>query len=92
VIQLVEAEQGTVLPTECAMRERSDSLAAFESLNSVADPGYKNWTDIRIDRWLVDYMLRSGRFNSAAKHSDTKCISVRVSPPDAIIQSVNDVV
>lgn len=78
MIQL-EAPQGTVLPTESALRERTDNLAAFESLNSVADPGYKNWADIRIDRWLVDYMLRSGRFSSAAKYSDAKCIRVRIS-------------
>lgn len=62
------------------MRERTDSLAAFESLNSFEEPGYKNWAAIRMDRWLVDYMLRLGRFSSATKHSHAKCIDVCAFP------------
>ena len=58
------------------MRERTDSLATFESLNFFTDPSYKVWADIRMDRWLVDYMLRSGRFSSATKHSHNKRMNV----------------
>ncbi len=49
-------------------------MAAFESITHSSDPQYDQWMDTRMDRWLVDWMLRQGRVESAIKLAESKGI------------------
>lgn len=51
------------------MRERFHHLGLVESFQSTQDKDFSRWADIRLDRWLVDWCLRTGKDNAA------KCIA-----------------
>lgn len=83
------------VPVQAAMRRRLDHLSTFETLTSTNQPGYAEWADIRLDRWLVDWALRNGKEVSARslavardievrRHSDS--IEPRVSHPASVVE------
>ena len=59
-----------------AMRARVDSLVGLENIASTSSLEYAQWSETRMDRWLVDSMLRSGRFNSGKALAQAKGIEV----------------
>lgn len=68
-------------PMQLALRARTDHLVALESITSPTSQEYAEWTDTRMDRWVVDDMLRSGRFKSGEALAKAKGIEVsRLSP------------
>lgn len=46
-------------------RKRVSHLNDLHSLSSLLEDGYESWSKIRLDRFMVDYMLRNGYSNSA---------------------------
>lgn len=58
------------------MRDRFKHLLDLENFQSRDDPEYTKWANIRLDRWLVDWALRSGKENTARKIAEEKNIEV----------------
>ena len=58
------------------MRDRLQHLSALESLNNKDNPSYMQWFDIRLHRWLVDWLLRDGRTEMAKYIAKEKNIEV----------------
>ncbi|KAK6534817.1 GID complex subunit containing RING finger motif [Arthrobotrys megalospora] len=46
-------------------RKRVSHLNDLHSLPAIMDSGYESWSKIRLDRFMVDYMLRNGYSESA---------------------------
>lgn len=63
--QLSDLHANSTLPAHAAMRRRLNHLAAFESLCSTDQPEFSEWADTRLDRWLVDWALRTGKEDTA---------------------------
>ncbi|KAI0044960.1 hypothetical protein FA95DRAFT_1496231 [Auriscalpium vulgare] len=53
--------------TQDVMRERLQHLMSIEEVYSSKDGDYAQWEEIRLDRWLVDWVLRHGKERSARK-------------------------
>jgi len=60
------------------MRERLDHLLAVEGIQSPLSPELSRWSDTRLDRWLIDWALRSGREKTARKIAQEKRIETLV--------------
>ncbi|KAG6811406.1 hypothetical protein H0H92_007599 [Tricholoma furcatifolium] len=66
-------------PTQDVMRERMNHLTIIESLATTGGgPEYSRWADTRLDRWLVDWCLRSGMEKTARKIAEEKNIETLV--------------
>jgi macrophage erythroblast attacher len=63
-------------PTLDVMRERCKHLAVIEDIQSSKDPEYMRWVDTRLDRWIVDWVLRHGRDQTARHIAQEKSIEV----------------
>ncbi|KAK6541503.1 GID complex subunit containing RING finger motif [Orbilia ellipsospora] len=55
-------------------RKRTTHLNDLYSLSSLLEDGYGRWSKVRLDRLLVDYMLRNGYSESAKKLAQEKDI------------------
>jgi macrophage erythroblast attacher len=53
-----------------------DHVQELETFTSTDSPEYLQWTDKRLDRWLVDWALRSGKPKTAKKLAEAKDIEV----------------
>ena len=58
------------------MRERCKHLAVIEDIQGSKDPEYMRWVDTRLDRWIVDWVLRHGRDQTARHIAREKSIEV----------------
>jgi macrophage erythroblast attacher len=58
------------------MYERFNHLGTIEGIQSQADPEYNRWSDTRLDRWLVDWTLRSGMEKTAKQLASERNIEV----------------
>lgn len=76
LFKLSDLQEATGKPTQDVMRERLHHLATVEALQSTSGPEYNRWADARLDRWLVDWSLRSGMENTARKIAKEKDIEV----------------
>ncbi|EWC45616.1 protein FYV10 [Drechslerella stenobrocha 248] len=56
------------------LRKRTTHLNDLYSLTSLLDDGYGKWSKVRLDRLLVDYMLRNGYSESAKRLAHEKDI------------------
>ncbi|KAF9530241.1 CTLH/CRA C-terminal to lish motif domain-containing protein [Crepidotus variabilis] len=65
-------------PTQEVMRERLHHLATVESLQNTNETEFSRWADTRLDRWLVDWCLRSGKEGSAKSIAKEKGIETLV--------------
>lgn len=66
------------------MRERLHHLATIETLPTASGPDFTRWADTRLDRWLVDWALRTGKEKTArqiAKEKDIEVCSVTKAIP-----------
>jgi macrophage erythroblast attacher len=75
--QLSDLHETVGKPTQDVMRERLHHLVAVESLQNTNQPEFSRWADTRLDRWLVDWCLRTGKDNSAKSIAKAKGIEVR---------------
>ncbi|KAF8323531.1 CTLH/CRA C-terminal to lish motif domain-containing protein [Cantharellus anzutake] len=76
--KLADLHHNTVMPLEHSLRRRTKELAAFESVTHTSDARYGQWIDTRMNRWLVDWMLRQGDVDSAKKLAESKGIQTLV--------------
>lgn len=58
------------------MRKRLQSLDFLENMAGKDNPDFDRWADVRLDRWLVDWALRTGNDRTAQKIAETKGIEV----------------
>ncbi|KAG5643634.1 hypothetical protein DXG03_000560 [Asterophora parasitica] len=65
-------------PTQDVMRERLSHLSTVETISTASGPEYNRWADTRLDRWLVDWCLRSGMEMTARKVAKEKNIETLV--------------
>lgn len=65
--KLGDLQKNAGTPTLAVMRERLELLASVESMQSVTSPEFDRWADTRLDRWLTDWALRSGKERTARK-------------------------
>jgi macrophage erythroblast attacher len=66
--KLVETEQEEVKYVK-RLRARIQHLNEFYSISNVDDETFKRWSKTRLDRILVDYLLRSGFHSSAERYA-----------------------
>jgi macrophage erythroblast attacher len=57
-------------------RKRISHLQDLYNVENLLDPGYDRWSRIRLDRLLVDFLLRSGFCETAAMLAEEKDIKV----------------
>lgn len=62
--KIADVQDTTSHPMQRALRARADHLMGFET-TTPEDSTYEHWVDVRMQRWIVDSMLRSGRFEAA---------------------------
>ena len=58
------------------MRERFNHIAELERYPSQDTPEFGRWADTRVDRWIVDWALRSGKYQTAKKIAKDRQIEV----------------
>jgi len=58
------------------MRERCNHLSMIEDVQNSKDSEYARWVDTRLDRWIVDWVLRHGRERTARHIAQEKGIEV----------------
>ena len=74
--QLSDLHQTAGSPTLNVMCERCKHLAIIEDAQSSKDSEYIRWVDTRLDRWIVDWVLRHGRERTARHIAQEKGIEV----------------
>ncbi|GJE85210.1 CTLH/CRA C-terminal to LisH motif domain-containing protein [Phanerochaete sordida] len=72
--KLGELQKNAGTPTLGVMRERLELLASVESMQSASSPEFDRWADTRLDRWLTDWALRSGKERTARKLAQARGI------------------
>uniref|UniRef100_D8QHA9 CTLH domain-containing protein n=2 Tax=Schizophyllum commune (strain H4-8 / FGSC 9210) TaxID=578458 RepID=D8QHA9_SCHCM len=75
--KLADLHSTTGKPTQDVLRDRLQHLNALSSFQDTTDPDFDRWADTRLDRWLVDWALRTGRVNTArdiAKRKDIESL------------------
>jgi len=65
-------------PTQAVMKERLEHLSVVDGAESQTTPEYQRWSDTRLDRWLIDWTLRTGRERTAKKLTGEKDIHTLV--------------
>ncbi len=61
------------------MRDRLEHIDKLDKFQSQDEPEFSKWTDTRLDRWLVDWALRTGKEKTATKLAREKGIEVHFS-------------
>ena len=74
--QLSDLNENVGVPTQGVMKERLEHLSVVEETESQTTPEYQRWSDTRLDRWLIDWTLRTGRERTAKKLTAEKNIHV----------------
>jgi hypothetical protein len=55
----------------------------IEDIQNSKDSEYARWVDTRLDRWIIDWVLRHGRVQTARHIAQEK--SIEVSPKPTLI-------
>ncbi|KAF9445807.1 hypothetical protein P691DRAFT_805203 [Macrolepiota fuliginosa MF-IS2] len=76
--KLSDLNESAGKPTLDVMRERLNHLATIESIQSTTEPEFSRWADTRLDRWLVDWTLRTGKERTAKRIARDKDIETLV--------------
>lgn len=74
--QLSELSANATIPTHSALRSRLEYLDSLESMANKDDPAFDRWADVRLDRWLVDWALRTGNDKTAQTIARSRGIEV----------------
>lgn len=77
--KLEETKQEELMYTT-RTKQRLDHLEELANIQYMDTDVYERWSKIRLDRMLVDYMLRTGRMNTADKLSKDAEIEVGREP------------
>ena len=76
-LQLTALHASTTVPTQQTLRHRLEHLVALDECTQRTEPAFDTWAATRLDRWLVDWTLRTGRFDTAnriAKEKDIEAL------------------
>ncbi|KAF9787953.1 CTLH/CRA C-terminal to lish motif domain-containing protein [Thelephora terrestris] len=76
--KLSDLNENVGTPTQAVMKERLEHLSVVEDAESQTTPEYQRWSDTRLDRWLIDWTLRTGRERTAKKLTAEKDIHTLV--------------
>ncbi|KAG6873090.1 hypothetical protein C0995_003135 [Termitomyces sp. Mi166 len=76
--KLSDLQETAGKPTQDVMRERIHHLMAIETITATGGAEYGRWADTRLDRWLVDWCLRSGMEKTARRIAEEKNIETLV--------------
>jgi macrophage erythroblast attacher len=71
------------------MKERLHHLSVLEDAQAQTSPEYQRWSDTRLDRWLIDWTLRTGRERTAKKITAEK--DIHVYHPQLIVGELTDI-
>ncbi|KAI0822927.1 CTLH/CRA C-terminal to lish motif domain-containing protein [Trametes gibbosa] len=63
--KLSDMQDSAGKPTLDVMRERLQHLGTLEGIESTNSYEFRQWADVRLDRWLVDWSLRNGKEKTA---------------------------
>jgi macrophage erythroblast attacher len=74
--QLFNLQETLGKPTLDVMRERLNHLATIDSNDPPSAVEFSRWADTRLDRWLVDWCLRTGKEGTARLIAQDKGIEV----------------
>lgn len=74
--KLSELNEKSTIPALEIMHERLLHLSALESFPGKGDSSFVQWSDTRLNRWLVDWTLRNGKTELAKYISREKNIEV----------------
>lgn len=74
--KLSDLHENVGAPTQEVMRDRLEHIDKLDQFESQEEPEFSRWTDTRLDRWLVDWALRTGREKTATKIAREKGIEV----------------
>lgn len=77
-VQLADLHRNAGNSTIEVMRERLQHLAAVETMQLSTGSEFDRWADTRLDRWLTDWALRSGKERTARKLAQSRGIEVCV--------------
>ena len=58
------------------MRKRLQHLNSLETMSGRGDVEFSQWADTRLDRWLVDWALRTGKEKTARQIAHDRGIEV----------------
>ncbi|KAG5351374.1 hypothetical protein C0989_006808 [Termitomyces sp. Mn162] len=76
--KLSDLQETAGKPTQDVMRERIHHLTIIETIATPGGSEYGDWADTRLDRWLVDWCLRSGMEKTARRIARDKNIETLV--------------
>ncbi|TFK34451.1 CTLH/CRA C-terminal to lish motif domain-containing protein [Crucibulum laeve] len=76
--KLSDLQETAGKPTLDVMRERLHHLSTVESIQTTSGSEFSRWADTRLDRWLVDWALRSGKEKTARRIAMDKGIETLV--------------
>ncbi|EJU03737.1 macrophage erythroblast attacher isoform 1 [Dacryopinax primogenitus] len=69
-----ELQDRSLSPAHGKVRKRIEHVAAIDAFTGVDDPMYKSFSRTRLDRWIVDWALRTGRTETAKAVANAKGI------------------
>ena len=65
--------------TLSVLKKRLDHLDVVENLTNQDTPEFDHWSDTRLDRWIADWALRTGKTETAKCIAHNKNIEARIS-------------
>ncbi|KLO05660.1 hypothetical protein SCHPADRAFT_839102 [Schizopora paradoxa] len=72
--KLSDLHENVGAPTQEVMRDRLEHIDKLDRFQSQEEADFTRWTDTRLDRWLVDWALRTGRERTASRIAREKGI------------------
>lgn len=77
-LQLDRLNEKSGNPTLFALQKRVDHVQELENFTTTDSPEFAKWSDTRLDRWLVDWALRTNKPETAKSLARAKEIEVGV--------------
>jgi macrophage erythroblast attacher len=74
--QLSDLSDKSTIPTHAIMRKRLEHLNSLDTMPGRDDAEFNRWADTRLDRWLVDWALRTGKEKTARQIAHDRGIEV----------------
>ncbi|KAF8521027.1 CTLH/CRA C-terminal to lish motif domain-containing protein [Gautieria morchelliformis] len=76
--KLSDLSDRCTIPTHAVMRKRLEHLNSLDTMSGRDDAEFNRWADIRLDRWLVDWALRTGKEKTARQIAHDRGIEALV--------------
>ncbi|TEB34170.1 macrophage erythroblast attacher isoform 1 [Coprinellus micaceus] len=76
--KLAELQETAAKPTSDVLRERLHHLATIDRTEPPSNAEWERWADVRLERWIVDWCLRTGKEQTAKQIAKEKRIETLV--------------